>query len=126
MILHSIQNRKNKWNSPAPTSSLSGLYSRAVPQVLPVWHHQPGDRDPAPTHPGSSCTFCPSSHCSVPSCLRLPSAALPHFILRHCRSEGKVKFTHYIHIATHVAIHVAIGLLATGVLRATDGLLNIR
>lgn len=103
MILHLIQNRKNKWNSPAPTPSLSGLYSRA----LPVSHHQPGDRDPAPTHPGSS----RSSRFSLLSPF-LPQAsptALPDFIRRHCRSEGKGQFLYYTcgHTCGHTRGHRA-------------------
>lgn len=46
------------------------------------------------------------------------STAPPDLILRHCRSDGKGQFIHYIQVAT--------GLLATGVPRATDIPLNVR
>lgn len=107
MILHLIQNRKNKWNFASPHFFLVWfVFTGSAPSssscaALPAW------RQRSSSYPSwLSMLFPPLFSLLSPFLPQASSTALLDFILRHCRSEGKGQFIYYIHVATHATIHV--------------------
>lgn len=91
------------------TSLLWFVFTGYALSCSPFCHHLSGDRDPALTHPGSSHSFRPSSHCSAPLLTAPPLLSLLRPFLSQASSTApQTSFSDTVGLITRGTLGLAL------------------